>query len=66
MTVFGVPYQNNLVKSVIEEPGVRRLAKMTVGIGPDTDKRNQSGIVTESAKFTRLNRIESWSRYLKQ
>jgi len=39
MAVFGVPYQNNLVKSVIEEPGVRRLAKMTVGIGPDTDKK---------------------------
>ena len=39
MTVFGVPYQNNLVKSVIEEPGVRRLTKLTVGIGPDTDKK---------------------------
>ena len=36
MAVFGVAYQNNLVKSVIEEPGVRRLAKMPVGIGPDT------------------------------
>ena len=66
MTVFGVPYQNNLVKSVIEEPGVRRLAKMTIGIVPNTDKRNQSGIVTESSKFTWLNRIESWSVHLKQ
>ena len=58
MEVFGVPYQNNLVKSVIEQPGVRRLAKMTVGIGPVTGKRNQSAIITESAEFTRLKRIE--------
>ena len=39
MAVFGVPYQNNLVKSVIEELGVRRLAKMIVRIGPETDKK---------------------------